>query len=155
MPKINSISKIEEVKTNIDTRTSVLFRNLKSMKELIKKTISEIAAPHVKKGKIKINFGKKVIEIKPNVKWNKGKVVLWLLARQQFMLGDRKISPIYIGDDSTDEDAFKALKNKGLTIFVGKPRKSYAQFYLRDTGEVLKFLKQILSLRKNTVCRNK
>jgi len=33
---------------------------------------------------IKVTSGKKVIEIKPCVKWDKGKVVLWLLARQQF-----------------------------------------------------------------------
>jgi trehalose-6-phosphatase len=62
---------------------------------------------------------------------------------------NKDIIPIYIGDDTTDEDAFKALKNKGLTIFVGKPKISYAEYYLRSTKEVFEFLKQILRIAKD------
>ena len=51
--------------------------------------------------------------------------------------------PIYIGDDLTDEDAFARLKDKGLTIVVGKSKESKAQYYLNDTTEVVEFLRQI------------
>ncbi len=95
------------------------------------------------RNQIKIRYGKMFFEIRPPINWDKGKVVLWLLAREQFKRTIRTILPIYIGDDVTDEDAFKVLKNKGLTIFVGEPKRSYAKYYLRDTDEVSDFLNRI------------
>jgi len=108
---------------------------------------SEVTNPYAVRDKIKINSGKKVYEIKPPVQWDKGKVVLWLMARQQFVSGKNKVLPIYIGDDVTDEDAFKILKRKGLTIFVGEPENSAADYYLKDAEEVTRFLHLILNLK--------
>jgi len=93
--------------------------------------------------KLRVTSGKKVLEVRPRVEWDKGKVTLWLLARQQFAQGSKKVLPVYIGDDLTDEDAFKVLRNKGITIAVGKASGSYAQFYLEDAVEVGEFLKRI------------
>jgi len=106
----------------------------------------EITDPYLVRDKIKINSGKKVYEIKPPVMWDKGKVVLWLLARQQFILGKNKILPIYLGDDVTDEDAFRVLKKKGLTIFVGGETSSEAQYYVKTVEEVVEFLRLISEL---------
>jgi len=113
------------------------------------KIFSKTINPYMVRDKIQVNAGKKVYEIKPPVKWDKGKVALWLLARQQFISGQKNVLPVYIGDDITDEDAFKALKNKGLTIFVGKPGNSKADYYLKNTAEVTKFLRSILDLQHN------
>ncbi len=110
------------------------------------KIISEVINPYIARDKIKVNSGKKVYEIKPPVKWDKGKVALWFLARQQFILGKKDVLPIYIGDDKTDEDAFKALKRKGLMVFVGRSGSSKADYYLKNTKEVIKFLRLILNL---------
>jgi trehalose-phosphatase len=101
----------------------------------------KIVLPSVRKKKMVIALGKKVLEIRPPVEWNKGSVVLWLLNKYKSTLCDKSIIPIYIGDDVTDEDAFDALKDEGLTIFVGHPRKSHAKYYLKNTREVSKFLK--------------
>jgi trehalose-phosphatase len=114
---------------------------------IFKKIISEVTSLYTVRDKIKVNAGKKVYDIKPPVKWDKGKVVLWLLARQQLISGEKNVFPIYIGDDITDEDAFKALKRKGLTVFVGKPRNSKAGYYLKNTEEVTQFLRSILDLQ--------
>lgn len=46
---------------------------------------------------------------------------------------------IYIGDDGTDEAAFCALGDQ-ITIRVGKVQKSNAKYYVRDPGEVIRFL---------------
>lgn len=113
------------------------------------KIISEGVGLYAGKDKIRVNPGKKVYEIRPAVKWDKGKVVLWLLARQQFALGKKSVFPVYIGDDLTDEDAFRALKNKGLTVFVGKPGDSRAEYYLKNTEEVAGFLRLISGLKHN------
>ncbi|MDO8561746.1 MAG: trehalose-phosphatase, partial [bacterium] len=51
--------------------------------------------------------------------------------------------PIYIGDGSTDEDAFRALPD-GVTIRVGKSATSAAEYYFNTRGGVDKFLHKIL-----------
>lgn len=120
-------------------------KNVPLVKAIFHETI---IIPRVK-GQIKITFGKKVLEVRLPGKWDKGKAVLWLLARAQFAAGGRPLVPIYLGDDTTDEDGFAALSNKGLTVFVGTPRASRAQYYLKNTREVKKFLKNIIALRKD------
>jgi trehalose 6-phosphate phosphatase len=51
---------------------------------------------------------------------------------------------VYLGDDVTDEDAFRALRDRGIGIFVGEPgdldRSTAATFTLRSPDEVGRFL---------------
>lgn len=105
------------------------------------------------RGRIRTRCGKKIFEVLPPQKWNKGEVVMWLLGRERvFDSGDKgRILPVYIGDDVTDEDAFKALRGKGITIFVGSPVKSAAAYYLNDCREVGKFLSDIASDAKRRI----
>jgi trehalose 6-phosphate phosphatase len=47
----------------------------------------------------------------------------------------------YLGDDNTDESAFKALQGRGLTVLVRpKWRTTAAQFWLKPPEELLDFL---------------
>ncbi|MDJ0796173.1 MAG: trehalose-phosphatase, partial [Calothrix sp. MO_167.B12] len=47
----------------------------------------------------------------------------------------------YLGDDKTDEDAFKALHGKGLSILVReKFRKTGAELWIKPPGELINFL---------------
>jgi len=109
----------------------------------IKTIFHETVILYLIRNKIKIKAGKMVLEVRPPIEWDKGKVVLWLLARWRFKLGGKDIVPVYIGDDLTDEDAFRALKNKGITIFVGRPKESCAAYYLKNTAEVKEFLQRL------------
>ena len=79
--------------------------------------------------------GDKVIEIK-NVEINKGKATLAWLQDRAF---DFKLA---IGDDTTDEDIFKALPADAVTIKVGS-QVSAARYYLRNFNEVRAFLKSL------------
>ena len=76
--------------------------------------------------------GKKVFELRPRFDWDKGKAVLWLLSALGQTGAD--ILPFYIGDDLTDEDAFRALADRGVTIFVGQPERTAARYVLDDTN---------------------
>ena len=67
-----------------------------------------------------------------------------MAAKLKASLDNLQYLPIYVGDDVTDEDVFKALKNKGVTVYVGKPKKSYARYFLNNPRDVTKFLKKIL-----------
>ena len=115
----------------------------------VKTIFHETVILYLVRNKIKIKTGKMVLEVRPSSEWDKGKVVLWLLARQQFALGEKRVFPVYIGDDVTDEDAFKVLKRKGLTVFVGEPGSSKADYYVKDPEEVTQFLRLILDLKHN------
>jgi len=60
----------------------------------------------------------------------------------------KKYLPISIGDDTTDEDTFRAIGKKGITILISrKPRKTFAQYRLDSPKEVVKLLKWFLTLR--------
>ena len=59
----------------------------------------------------------------------------------------REIGPeapiAYLGDDVTDETAFQALQNRGLTVLVRREhRKTAARVWLKPPGELLEFLAQ-------------
>ncbi len=89
---------------------------------------------------LEVIHGKKVVEVRP-VGSNKGKAVQFLLAGKY-----TNTLPIYIGDDLTDEEAFVALGERGVTIIVADPpRASAAQCYLKDHREVLRFLSGLVS----------
>ena len=120
-------------------------RTDKKFMPLVKAIFREATAKYLAKKEIKIRRGKMVLEVRPPIKWDKGRIILWFLTRARFQAKGRSVMPIYMGDDATDEDAFSALKGRGLTIFVGRPRKSSAEYYLKNTGEVKKFLKMILA----------
>ncbi|KHN09792.1 Putative glycosyl hydrolase [Glycine soja] len=87
---------------------------------------------------LRSTHGRKVLEVRPVIDWNKGKAVEFLL--ESLGLADRNdVLPIYIGDDKTDEDAFKMLResNRGYGILVSSVRKESNAFYsLRDPNEV-------------------
>lgn len=125
---------------------SIHFRQVnKKQIPYVKTIVHETAIIYLVRNRIKIKPGKMVLEIRPPIKWDKGDVVLWLLARQRFYLKNKSIFPIYIGDDLTDEDAFEVLRNKGLTVFVGESKTSHAEYFLKNTKEVTEFLRQILT----------
>lgn len=107
----------------------------------------------LEKDKLKVKSGKMVLEVQPPVVWDKGKVVLWLLKSNLFTSNNEKVVPVYFGDDVTDEHAFLALRNKGLTIFVGEPQESYAQYYVKNPDEVEAFLRKILEIYNEKISK--
>lgn len=49
----------------------------------------------------------------------------------------------YLGDDRTDEDAFRALRGRGLSVLVGdRPRETAADLWIRPPDELLAFLER-------------
>jgi trehalose 6-phosphate phosphatase len=93
---------------------------------------------------IRLLVGKKVVEFLPNIEWNKGKAVLWILNALGFDWFKYKI--FYLGDDTTDEDAFRILRTRGTSILIAeKAKKSAADFRLSSPGEVKCWLKHFLN----------
>jgi trehalose-phosphatase len=88
--------------------------------------------------------GKKVYELLPDIDWDKGKAVLWLLETLGLERGNTL--PIYIGDDRTDEDAFRALEKRGVAILVSEqPKITAASYWLNNPEEVERFLRELIA----------
>jgi alpha,alpha-trehalase len=88
--------------------------------------------------------GKKVHDLQPRIAWDKGKALFHVLR----MLGlDRPdVLPVYIGDDITDEDAFAALRGRGVGIVVrDEPRPTTATLALDDPQQVHRLLAELLA----------
>ena len=93
---------------------------------------------------LRITKGKKVLEVRPQTIWGKREAVLELLKGSK---SNKHPLTIFIGDDTTDEEAFQVLRSVGITVRVGKSLNTAATYYVKDVREVLHFLKLILMIR--------
>ena len=87
-----------------------------------------------------------VHELQLQLDWDKGKAMLYMLET----LGRGDVTPMYLGDDITDEHAFEALVGRGIGIFVGGAddpevagRTTAADLMLHTIEEVEQFLKTL------------
>lgn len=99
----------------------------------IERVVDEVAASHPGLRKA---HGKKLFELRPDLDWDKGKALLWLM--EALKLNPSQTVPLYIGDDITDEDAFRVVE---IGILVAEERReTLASYSLRDPDEVRRFL---------------
>ncbi|HYU33224.1 MAG TPA: trehalose-phosphatase [Thermoanaerobaculia bacterium] len=97
--------------------------------------------------------GKKIFELRPDLDWDKGRALLWLLDTLHLETADGDVIPLYLGDDVTDEDAFRAVADRGIGILVAEePRETAAAYSLRNADEVRAFLER-LALRGRNVSK--
>lgn len=88
--------------------------------------------------------GKRVRELRPDLDWHKGRAVTWLLDRMTESGVD--LAPIFVGDDVTDEDAFRAVSERGVGVVVCVEEKpTRASFRLDDTHQVETFVRALAS----------
>lgn len=111
--------------------TTVHFRNVKddeirTVKETVERTVDEQPAD------LEITSGKAILEIRPDINWNKGGAVEWLYDR--IVPDDEEWTTVYVGDDTTDEDAFKTLED-GVSIKVG-PEETAAEYRIEGPYQV-------------------
>lgn len=99
---------------------------------------------------LSLTHGRKVLEVRPAIAWDKGKAVDYLLNSLGFA-DTSDVFPIYIGDDRTDEDAFQLLNTMkhSCSILVSTvPKSTKANLSLRDPSEVQEFLRRLVHWKK-------
>ena len=117
---------------------AVHFRRRPEAREIVEKALEKILEDH---DELTLGTGKMVREIAPDLDIDKGTA---LRAIRQKIDSDGRRFPVYIGDDTTDEDAFEAIRDDGAGILVAEdPGPSAARFHLDDPRTVREFLRRL------------
>ena len=102
----------------VESKTIALVVHFRSATDAVaaraRDEVLAVAQPHVEGGRLRVMPGAGMLELLPNIDWNKGNAVDWIHERVRAHHPD--VTAVYVGDDVTDEDAFRALRNHGLSI---------------------------------------
>lgn len=87
-------------------------------------TFADVTQPSVERGLVRVMRGSNVLELLPNIDWNKGSAVRWIAER----ISQRSGAPfiLYIGDDVTDQDALDFVEAAGGLAIAASDRVSAA-----------------------------
>lgn len=88
---------------------------------------------------LRLTSGREVFEFRPDVAWDKGSAMS--LLADGMPTGWRSV---YVGDDVTDEDAFRAVRPDGLGVLVGSRAPTAATRRLPTRAGVAPFLHQLV-----------
>jgi len=97
----------------------------------------DIAREHVDSGRLRVLPGACVIELLPGASWHKGSALQWIRERIERVHGPT--FTVYVGDDVTDEDAFRAVGPHGMTISASD-RAAGAEFAVNGPAAVKRLL---------------
>jgi len=122
---------------------------IKSEEEIVAQIFHQVTSPWLGDGKIRVTSGKKVWEVRPPIDWHKGKAVETIMKEVKVVRKGEEGLTIYLGDDRTDEDAFRIIhRPHGWSILVGPENTtSNADYSLNSTAEVMTFLSRLHDLK--------
>ncbi|XP_042390324.1 probable trehalose-phosphate phosphatase 6 [Zingiber officinale] len=146
------VEKIKSVPgSRVENNTFSLSVHYRCVEEKIWNSLAELVRSVVNDyPELRLTVGRKVLEIRPSIEWDKGKALEFLLESIGFA-NCNNVFPVYIGDDRTDEDAFKVLRERGqgVGILVSKfAKETNASYSLQEPAEVNKFLRQLVAWKK-------
>lgn len=95
---------------------------------------------------LRIAHGRRVVELLPDVDWDKGRALRWLLTTA----GLPETTPVFAGDDYTDEDALREVQGSGIGIVVLNAehgdRLTWAHYSVSSPASLRTLLGRIASL---------
>ena len=114
----------------------------------VREIVRDATAGAVADGKIIVVQGKKVLDIRPAAARDKGAALRFIMDTLQRTTGTQ-LFPIYIGDDTTDEDAFREVnRSGGISVLVGEPdRETAAAYRLDSPADVAAFLTNLANVQ--------
>ena len=109
---------------------SVHFRlTAEDQKPRVHAEFEEATKDWLQAGEIRVTAGKEVLEVRPNIPWDKGKAIARIAEECP-----KEALVMYFGDDLTDEDGFSAVHElNGISVFVGPARQPTKALYRVDS----------------------
>ena len=111
--------------------------------EKIKKCCEDAIVGH---DGLRLMHGKKVFEILPAFDWDKGKAVRFVVKALGFNWDE--VVVVYIGDDTTDEDAYRMIRTRGVPIHVStEDNPSVANFKVKTPDDVRCLFEKLIAAK--------
>lgn len=107
----------------------------------VEETVAEVVAAV---DELRLSQGKQILEVRPDVDADKGRAVDRLVDLHPDYF------PLYVGDDVTDEDAFRALPPEGLAVLVGDRSDTAASLRVTGPDGVVRLLRLLADGRVDT-----
>jgi trehalose-phosphatase len=131
-----------------DKRVTIAFHYRMADAEVaarVRRALARFVQAHT--ARLRILKGKMIDELIPRDAGGKGAAVRAI----QREAGDPAVRPIYFGDDTTDEDAFRELREDGVGVLVGPPRPSWARWRVDGPRAVVDALGQLAAAIRSSV----
>jgi alpha,alpha-trehalase len=123
-----------------DKRVAIAFHYRMADAEVaarIRRALARFVQAHTTR--LRILRGKMIDEMLPRDAAGKGAAVRAI----QRLAGPPAARPVYFGDDTTDEDAFRELREDGVGVLVGAPRASWARWRVESPADVVRTLSEL------------
>ncbi|CAG9860345.1 unnamed protein product [Phyllotreta striolata] len=118
------VKKLEETVVRdgawIENKGASLTFHFRECPESKRAEIESGARKIIEEAGFKVGNAHMALEARPQVDWNKGTVAVLLLEQKFGSDWKDKAKVIFVGDDTTDEDAMKALKGNSATFRIAK-----------------------------------
>jgi trehalose 6-phosphate synthase/phosphatase len=134
--------------TWVERKGMTLAYHLREVPDAQAEEVEQDAEAILKRHRLAVTGGKRIVEGRPPMEWHKGHAVLYVLVRRHGADWPSRVRALYIGDDETDEDAFASLRGIGRSICVAAnppDRGTAADFRLPDPEAVLQLLRWLAS----------
>ncbi len=130
----------------VERRGVAVAYHLREVSDEGRRVAERRAASLLRRRRLHVVLRRRVVEGRPRVEWDKGRGVLRVLTHRYGVEWPTRVRAIYVGDDETDVDAFRALRGIGRSIYVAERpsrRGHAADLRLSDPDAVLQLLRWI------------
>ncbi len=138
------LAALEVPGAHVELKGATLSYHVRDVAERARADAVRQAERTLRRRRLRVTQGRMVVEGRPPVDWHKGRAVLHVLVQRHGANWPAHVRALYVGDDATDEDAFRSLHGIGRSIRVGPlPAQSVGQadYSLPDPDAVAQLLR--------------
>jgi trehalose 6-phosphate synthase/phosphatase len=131
----------------VERKRATVAYHVRRVSDELRERAAHDAEVIFRRRRLAVMVGKAVVEGRPPVAWDKGQAVLYLLQARHGAEWPSRLRALYLGDDATDEAAFRALRGIGRSILVAPPggTPTAADLTLPGPDEVLQLVRWLSS----------
>jgi trehalose 6-phosphate synthase/phosphatase len=102
----------------VQHKGATLTYHLRAVATSVRAAVQRRAEKVLRKHGLRVVTGHDAVEGRPPVDWHKGHAVLYVVGRRHGVQWPARVRALYVGDDATDEDAFRSLRGMGRSVCV-------------------------------------
>jgi trehalose 6-phosphate synthase/phosphatase len=133
--------------SRVERKGATLSFHLRGVAPTHQRAAEREAVALLKRRRLRVTRGALVVEGRPPLAWGKGHAVLHVLSQRHGANWPARVRALYVGDDVTDQDAFRSLHGIGRSIYVGAATAADqgADHSLPDPAAVVQLVRRLAS----------